>query len=101
MQTFFRFTGATRLAIAKAVRLLTPFVEDHKAAANAIVKQLGGPWDENVMDENRARAIAEIRALEEGVMENAPAISLPEAEFIHDDNPVPPAVLEVLLDHLK
>jgi hypothetical protein len=101
VQAFFRFTGATRLAIARAVRQLTPFVEDHKAAASAIVKQLGGPWEENVLGENRARAVEEIRALEEGVMENVPTLSLPEAEFTHDDNPVPPAILETLLDHLK
>lgn len=99
VQVSFRFTGATRLAIAKGVRLLTPFVEDHKAAASALVKQYGGPWESPCAEQGQATA--EIYALEQAEVENAPAISLPEAEFTHDDNPVPPAVLEVLLDYLK
>ncbi|WP_395752499.1 hypothetical protein [Prosthecobacter sp.] len=101
VQAHFRFTGATRMAIAKAVRVLTPFVEDHKTAVSGIVKQMGGPWEEQVVCENRARAIEEIRALEAVMVEGVPVIALPMAEFVHDDNPVPPAVLEVLLDHLK
>jgi hypothetical protein len=99
LQVAFRFTGLTRLAIAKAIRSLAGHVADHKAAVSEIVKQHGGPWGEPC--EEHAKAIAEIHTLEQAEVADAPTFSLPLSEFTHDDNPVSPAVLEVLLDHLE
>ncbi len=98
-KVFFRFTGLTRLAIAKAIRSLAPFVNDHKSATESLVKQRGGPW--LVPCEEQIKAVDEINALEQMEVTDAPAFTLPLAEFTHDDNPVPPGVLEVLLDYLK
>ena len=101
-QIAFRFTGKTRLAIARLSASLKPHIDAFHAAKGEIVKQHGGPFTQVAQEAQAglAAANAEIRKLAAEPCELPPFDPLPLPEFVADDNPVPPAVLAVLLPYL-
>jgi hypothetical protein len=94
-----RFTGATRLKIARFHAAVKTALAPYQTASEAIQKQHGGPFDKPGQT-GYAEAIKEITELLK--TEGGEVVAeLPEAEFTRDDNPVPPAVLQVLLPFLQ
>ena len=94
----FRFTGKTRLAIADALIALEPQVQAIKKAADAVVKQYGGPWEKACSEQQACQK--ELQAIDE---EEAaiPEFTLPLDEFQKDDNPVPASIIKTLRAYLK
>lgn len=100
VQVSFKFSGDTRFQIASISRKISGYKETFSKAREEIIKQYGGPWESSVTNTDKDKAEQEIRALLEKEIEDI-ELTLPKKEILSDDNPIPPAAIESLLDYIK
>lgn len=108
MLTPYKYDAATRLAIAVARRKLRAVVEDYQNARNAaLLEATGGtgelpPVNDRTPADERRRIIAQSIAFDKMDKELLAAeieigiAPIPSAKFNLDNNPIPPAVLDML-----
>lgn len=106
--TPYKYDGATRIAIAAARRKLRAVVEDYQAARNAaLLEATGGsgelpPVTDRMPPDERRRIIAQSIAFDKADKELLAATieigiaPLSPDKFKLDENPIPPAVLDML-----
>lgn len=94
-----RLTGLTRLKIAKAKAALAPHLAPVDEARNAIISANGGNVEPT--HPNFAQVVKEIGEIDNAEFPSVDIPSLPEAEFVSDDNQFSPEILEQLLPYLK
>lgn len=99
VEVMFHFTGSTRFEIARFSRAVKQLLEPFDDAREAIIKQHGGPFTVAGAP-GHVEATAELSKLLDTKVTAALNYTLPKDEFLANDNPVPPELIEVLIDFL-
>jgi len=100
IQLSFKFSADTRFHIASVSRKINEYRDTYEKARVEIIKQHGGPWEKEVVSKDKENAERDIKDLLDKDVEDVGLI-LPKKEILSDDNPIPPATIESLLDYIK
>jgi len=96
----FRFTGSTRFEIARFSRAVKQLLEPFDDAREAIIRQHGGPFTAAGAP-GHAEATAELSKLLDADVTAVLNYTLPKDEFLANDNPVSPELIEALIDFIQ
>lgn len=99
VEVMFRFTGSTRFEIARFSRAVKQLLEPFDDAREAIIRQHGGPFTVAGAP-GHAEATAELSKLLSAEVATTLTGTLPKDEFMANDNPVPPELIEALIDFM-